>query len=62
MHNDIVVQVKPDFTGRIMLHVKDGQLEAHEPLLQGFHLTTLQGFLEMAQAAGYQIQEVSHDD
>lgn len=63
MHNEIVVQVKPDFTGRIMLHVKDGRLEAHEPLLPGYHLSTLQGFLEMAQAAGYEVvvKEVSDE-
>lgn len=61
MHNEIVVQVKPDFTGRIMLHIKNGQMEAHEPLLPGYHLSTLQGFLEMAQAAGYEVvvKEVS---
>lgn len=56
MHNEIIVQVKPDFTGRILLHVKNGQFEAHEPLLPGYHLSTLQGFLEMAQAAGYQVE------
>ncbi|WP_413535035.1 hypothetical protein [Rahnella inusitata] len=61
MHNDIVVQVKPDFTGRIMLHIRDGKLVSHEPLLPGYLFSTLQGFLEMAQAAGYQIQEARHD-
>lgn len=61
MHNEIVVQVKSDFTGRIMLHVKDGQLEAHEPLLPGYHLSTLQGFLEMAQAAGYKVKATDHE-
>lgn len=58
MHNDIVIQVNPDFTGRIMLHIKDGKLESHEPLLRGHHLSTLQGFLEMAEAAGYQVKAV----
>ncbi len=56
MLNDITVQVTPGFTGRILLHVKNGQLEAHEPLLPGYHLSTLQGFLEMAQAAGYEVE------
>ena len=59
MRNDIVVQVKPDFTGRIMLHIREGILEAHEPLLPGHYVSTLQCFLEMAQSAGYQIQAVS---
>ncbi|MES4613034.1 hypothetical protein V2154_10660 [Ewingella sp. CoE-038-23] len=60
MHNNIVIQVKPEFTGRIMLHINDGQLESHEPMLPGYHLTTLQGFLEMAQAAGYQVKEMQN--
>ena len=60
MHNDIVIQVKPDFTGRIMLHIKDGILESHEPLLPGYHFSTLQGFLEMAEAAGYQVKAVNN--
>lgn len=60
MHNNIVIQVKPEFTGRIMLHIKDGQLDSHEPLPPDYHLTTLQGFLEMAEAAGYQVSEVQN--
>ena len=61
MHNEIVVQIKPDFTGRIILHVNDGNLESHEPLLPGYHLSTLQGFLEMAEAAGYQVKAADYE-
>lgn len=60
MHNDIVIQVKPEFTGRIILHIKDGKLEAHEPLSPGYVFSTLQSFLEMAQAAGYEVKEVNN--
>ncbi|MFS7251278.1 hypothetical protein AB6869_09815 [Rahnella rivi] len=61
MTSDILVQVRHQFTGRIMLHIKDGQLESHEPLMPGYALSTLQGFLEMAQTAGYEVKEVPHE-
>lgn len=48
MQNEISVQVNPDFTGRVMLHIENGKLIAHQPILEGYLFSTLQGFLEMA--------------
>lgn len=61
MHNDIVVQVSSEFTGRLVLYIENGQLVSHQPLLKGYHITTLEGFFEMAEAAGYKVLEAQRD-
>lgn len=56
MRNEIVVQVSPDFTGRICLCVGNGRLKASGPVREGEHICTM----EIAEAAGYQVKEVQH--
>lgn len=56
MLNDIAIQVSPDFTGRICLYMENGKLKANRPVREDEHIASLLTFIELAQAAGYQVE------
>lgn len=50
------LNVKPGFTGRVVVHLKDGQPICNYRLNDDDHVTTLRGFIELATAAGWKIK------
>lgn len=52
---NVNIHVAPDFTGRVVVHLKDGRHVCDYPLLNGEHVATLPSFLEMAQLAGWSV-------
>ncbi|EPT4022369.1 hypothetical protein ACVQMG_000528 [Enterobacter roggenkampii] len=51
----VQVGVAPDFTGRVVLHLRDGRLIAERRLLDSEHISTLEGFLELAHLSGWAV-------
>lgn len=51
----VQVGVAPDFTGRVVLHLRDGRLIAERRLLDSEHISTLEGFLELAHLSGWTV-------
>ncbi|MET3066299.1 hypothetical protein [Atlantibacter hermannii] len=49
------LHVAPEFTGRVVVHLKDGRAICDYRLTTDDHITTLQGFIELAREAGWRI-------
>ncbi|WP_313083037.1 hypothetical protein [Atlantibacter sp.] len=49
------LHVAPNFTGRVVVHLKEGRAICDCHLTADDHITTLQGFIELAQEAGWLI-------
>ncbi|MFQ6287594.1 hypothetical protein ACLMPM_19675 [Yersinia enterocolitica] len=65
MHNEVVVQIEPDYTGRIVLTIENGKIKSEQRLDNSVFIATLAAFLELAKMAGYSlsvatVQELSH--
>lgn len=52
---NVNLHVAPNFTGRVVVHLKDGRHVCDCPLLNGEHIATLPSFLEMAQRVGWSV-------
>ncbi|MBA0159684.1 MULTISPECIES: hypothetical protein [Pectobacterium] len=49
------LQVTPDFTGRVLVYVKDGRATSDRRLFDDELVAGLDTFLELATRAGYQV-------
>lgn len=57
------VRLRPDFTGRVLLHVENGNVLNERCLDADEHVASLPAFLELAHLAGWRItleQEADH--
>lgn len=50
------LHVAPGFTGRVVVHLKDGRPICDYRLLPEEHIATLQAFLELAAAAEWKVK------
>lgn len=50
---NVDLHVSPEFTGRVVIHVKDGRQICDYPLRESDHINTLSGFLALARQAGW---------
>ncbi|MER3141055.1 hypothetical protein [Salmonella enterica] len=60
MHNQpqtftVTLPVSPDFTGRILVKLENGVVKSTYTLDQKERVTSLQGFLELAEMAGFKV-------
>ena len=49
------LHIAPDFTGRVVVHLKDGRAICDYRLTPDDHIATPQGFIELAREAGWRI-------
>lgn len=49
------LHVAPNFTGRVVVHLKEGRAICDCRLTPDDHIATLQGFIELAREAGWRI-------
>ncbi|ELO0986033.1 DNA primase [Citrobacter freundii] len=49
------LHVSPNFTGRVLVQLKEGRHVCDYPLVNGEHVATLSSFLEMARLAGWSV-------
>lgn len=49
------LHVSPNFTGRVVVQLKEGRHVCDYPLVNGEHVATLPSFLEMARRAGWSV-------
>lgn len=49
---NVNLHIAPNFTGSVVVQLKEGRHVCDYPLLNGEHIATLPSFLEMAQQAG----------
>ncbi|HEI8999792.1 TPA: DNA primase [Citrobacter koseri] len=49
------LHVSPNFTGRVVVQLKEGRHVCDYPLVNGEHIATLPSFLEMARLAGWSV-------
>ncbi|EAW8184372.1 DNA primase [Salmonella enterica] len=52
---NVNLHVAPDFTGRVVVQLKEGRHVCDYPLVNGEHIATLPSFLEMAHRAGWSV-------
>ncbi|MEI7383254.1 hypothetical protein [Pectobacterium versatile] len=52
------LHVAPDFTGRVLVYVKNGEPECDMPLLDDQVALTVDGFIELAKRAGWRVLPV----
>lgn len=50
---NVDLHVSPGFTGRVVIHVKDGRQICDYPLRENDHICTMEGFLTLARQAGW---------
>ncbi|EAU0222770.1 hypothetical protein Q4W49_001719 [Salmonella enterica] len=60
MHNQlqtftVTIPVSPDFTGRILVKLENGVVKSTYTLDQKERVASLQGFLELAEMAGFKV-------
>ncbi|ULR31769.1 hypothetical protein MJO48_03405 [Dickeya fangzhongdai] len=49
------LSVPPDFTGRVLVYVKNGRATSDRRLFDDEHVACLDTFLELARLAGWQV-------
>lgn len=52
---NVNLHVAPNFTGRVVVQLKEGRHVCDYPLVNGEHIATLPSFLEMARLAGWAV-------
>ena len=52
---NVNLHVAPNFTGRVVVQLKEGRHVCDYPLVNGEHVATLPSFLEMARRAGWSV-------
>jgi hypothetical protein len=53
--NEIVINVTPDFSGRLTVYIENGKLEACRPHSPEEFTCTLGTFIELAERAGWKV-------
>ena len=56
---NVDLHVLPDFTGRVVLHIKNGRVMCDRPLRNDEHIGDLDAFIELIRLAGIQYGEVT---
>ena len=54
------LHVLPDFTGRVVLYIENGDVKCDRRLFPDEHICTLETFIEMAREMELRIQETTH--
>lgn len=49
------LSVSADFTGRVVVHIKNGRAICDYQLNDADHITTLDGFIQLARQAGWKV-------
>ncbi len=57
---NIDLHVLPDFTGRVVLYIENGDVKCDRRLFPDEHICTLETFIEMAREMELRIQETTH--
>ncbi|MGQ9453132.1 hypothetical protein ACP4QI_016855 [Leclercia sp. TB492] len=57
---NIDLHVLPDFTGRVVLYIENGQVKCDRRLFPDEHICSLDTFIEMARDMELRIQETSN--
>lgn len=52
---NVDLHVSPGFTGRVVVHIKEGRQICDYPLREAEHINTLSGFLALARQAGWRV-------
>ncbi|MGN5573030.1 hypothetical protein [Enterobacter sp. Lyrl_3] len=52
---NVDLHVSPEFTGRVVVHIKEGRQICDYPLREAEHINTLSGFLALARQAGWRV-------
>ncbi|EQA6835944.1 CHC2 zinc finger domain-containing protein [Salmonella enterica subsp. diarizonae serovar 65:(k):z] len=52
---NVNLHIAPNFTGRVVVQLKEGRHVCDYPLVNGEHIATLPSFLEMARLAGWSV-------
>ncbi|MDA4741994.1 hypothetical protein NY605_22090 [Enterobacter hormaechei] len=52
---NVGLHVSPEFTGRVVVHIKEGRQICDYPLREAEHINTLSGFLALARQAGWMV-------
>lgn len=53
--NEVVINVTPDFSGRLTVYVENGELKAYRPYSPEEFTATLGSFIELAERAGWKV-------
>jgi hypothetical protein len=53
--NEVVINVAPDFSGRLTVYVENGKLQAYRPYSPEEFTATLGTFIELAERAGWKV-------
>ncbi|WP_329909998.1 hypothetical protein [Serratia quinivorans] len=53
--NEVVINVTPDFSGRLTVYVENGELKAYRPYSPEEFTCTLGSFIELAERAGWKV-------
>lgn len=53
--NEVVINVAPDFSGRLTVYVENGKLVAYRPYSPEEFTCTLGSFIELAERAGWKV-------
>jgi len=53
--NEVVINVAPDFSGRLTVYVENGELKAYRPYSPEEFTATLGTFIELAVRAGWKV-------
>lgn len=53
--NEVIINVAPDFSGRLTVYVENGELKAYRPYSPEEISATLGTFIELAERAGWKV-------
>lgn len=53
--NEVIINVTPDFSGRLTVYVESGELKAYRPYSPEEFTCTLGSFIELAERAGWKV-------
>lgn len=53
--NEVIINVAPDFSGRLTVYVENGELKAYRPYSPEEFTCTLGSFIELAERAGWKV-------
>ncbi|MGO3396460.1 MAG: hypothetical protein ACTINL_08160 [Serratia proteamaculans] len=53
--NEVIINVTPDFSGRLTVYVENGELKAYRPYSPEEFTCTLGSFIELAERAGWKV-------
>ncbi|MBH3044767.1 hypothetical protein JY446_23135 [Serratia marcescens] len=54
--NEVIINVTPDFSGRLTVYIENGELKAYRPHSPEEFTATLGTFIELAERAGWTVK------